>query len=388
MSVKSPKKYLIAHVIYRFGMGGLENGLVNIINRLPDDKYQHAIVCMTDHNEFSNRLNKPVDIYDMHKKPGKDLMLYFRLWKLFKKIKPDIVHSRNLSALESQLPAFLTGVPIRIHGEHGRDVHDLDGSNKRYQQIRKFFRTIINYYIPLSKDLENYLINTIQVNKNKITTICNGVDTDKFNFHKPIDKAISDLPEDFIKENTILIGTVGRLEEVKDQSNLLEAFIELLKTPKVFNKDVKLILVGDGSLRKKIQKRIEVAGIEDKVWLAGARDKIAEIMNLMTIFVLPSLAEGISNTILEAMACGLPVIATNVGGNAELIKDGQTGFIVPASDPHAIKEKILQYIEAPDLLQEHGQSARRRIKEKFSITKMVQSYSEVYIKLLNEKITS
>ncbi|MCK5664848.1 MAG: glycosyltransferase, partial [Thiotrichaceae bacterium] len=92
-------KHLIAHVIYRFGMGGLENGLVNIINRLPDEQYQHVIICMTDHGVFSGRLNKSVEIYDMHKKPGKDLMLYFRLWKLFRKIKPDIVHSRNMSAL-------------------------------------------------------------------------------------------------------------------------------------------------------------------------------------------------------------------------------------------------------------------------------------------------
>jgi len=381
-------KYLIAHVIYRFGMGGLENGLVNIINHLPDDQYQHVIICMTDHNVFSSRLNKPVDIYDMHKKPGKDFMLYFRLWKLFRKIKPDIVHSRNMSALESQLPAFLAGVPIRIHGEHGRDVHDLDGHNKRYQSIRKFFRSIIDYYIPLSNDLERYLKNTIKIKKNKIVTICNGVDTEKFQYQKQADLTVPDLPSGFIKDGTIVIGTVGRLETVKDQPNLLEAFIELLKSPEVTDKDIKLILVGDGSLKEQLQERVEAAQLQNKVWLTGARDDVPELMNLMTLFVLPSLAEGISNTILEAMACGLPVIATDVGGNTELIVNGQTGGIVPRADPGAIKEKCLQYIESPELLQKHGQAARKRIEEKFSIINMVQNYHNVYLTSLKQKTAS
>lgn len=379
-------KNLIVHVIYRFGMGGLENGLVNMINHLPEDKYQHVIICMTDHNEFSNRLNKSVTIYDMHKQPGKDFMLYFRLWKLFRKIKPDIVHSRNMSALESQLPAFLAGVPIRIHGEHGRDVHDLDGHNKRYQSIRKFFTMIVDYYIPLSNDLEHYLSNIIGIKKDKIITICNGVDTEKFRHQEQTDLKLSDLPVGFINGDSIVIGTVGRLEEVKDQPNLLEAFIALLKSAEVIDKDIKLMLVGDGSLREKLQQRAEAAGIQDKVWLTGARDDVPELMNLMTLFVLPSLAEGISNTILEAMACGLPVIASNVGGNAELVINNETGFIVPRSNPDAIKEKCLQYIASPDLLQKHADSARKRIKEKFSIINMVQNYNNVYLKSLKEKI--
>ncbi len=380
------KKSIIAHVIYRFGMGGLENGLVNIINRLPEDKYRHVIICMTDHGEFSQRLNVSVDIYDMHKKPGKDFMVYYRLWKLFRKIRPDIVHTRNMSALESQLPAFLSGVPIRIHGEHGRDVHDLDGSNKRYQSIRKFFRLIIDYYIPLSKDLEKYLSNTIEIKKEKIITICNGVDTEKFQHLEAMDLTSSSLRLGFINSDTIVIGTVGRLEEVKDQPNLLEAFIELLKLPNVADKDIKLLLVGDGSLRDKLQRRVDEKGLQNKVWLAGAREDVPELMNLMTIFVLPSLAEGISNTILEAMACSLPVIATNVGGNAELIIDGQTGWIVPRADHHAIKEKCLRYIESPELIQKQGSLARKRIEEKFSIINMVQNYNNVYLTSIKEKI--
>ncbi len=380
------RQYVIAHVIYHFGMGGLENGLVNLINRLPEDKYRHVVICMTGHDHFKERLNKPVDIYDMHKKPGKDLMVYIRLWKALRKIKPDIVHTRNLSALEAQLPALLAGVPIRIHGEHGRDVHDLDGNNKRYQQIRKLFSYIVDRYIPLSQDLKTYLTDKVGIKAHKITTICNGVDINKFQVYQKNNTDIADAPEGFFNKGTIVIGTVGRLEQVKDQMNLLDAFILLLKQLEVQDKDIKLLLVGDGSQKTKLEQKIKTQQLQKKVWLAGARDEVPELMNSMSIFVLPSLAEGISNTILEAMACGLPVIATGVGGNSELVNHAQTGWIVPRSDPQAIKEKCLQYIQSSDMLELHSQMARQTIEEKFSINTMVNNYNSVYTTLIKQKM--
>lgn len=382
------RQYVIAHVIYHFGMGGLENGLVNIINRLPDKQYRHVVICMTGHDHFKERLNKSVEIYDMHKKPGKDLMVYYRLWKVLRKIKPDIVHTRNLSALEAQLPALLAGVPIRIHGEHGRDVHDLDGNNKRYQQIRKLFSYMVDHYIPLSQDLKNYLTQKVGIKDNKITTICNGVDTNKFHAHKNISSQLLDVPEGFLNKDTLVIGTVGRLEQVKDQMNLLNAFILLLKQPEVKDKDIKLLLVGDGSQKNKLLQKIKAEQIQEKVWLAGSRDEVPQLMSLISVFVLPSLAEGISNTILEAMACSLPVIATEVGGNSELVINGQTGWIVPRSDPEAIKDKCLLYITSPALQKKHSQQARKTIEQYFSIDTMVNNYNRVYTTLIKQKMVS
>ncbi len=382
------RQYIIAHVIYHFGMGGLENGLVNIINRLPDKQYRHVVICMTGHDHFKDRLNKPVEIYDMHKKPGKDLLVYYRLWKVLRKIKPDIVHTRNLSALEAQLPAFLAGVPIRIHGEHGRDVHDLDGNNKRYQQIRKLFSYLVDHYIPLSQDLKNYLTQKVGIKENKITTICNGVDINKFHVHQKMNSQPLGAPEGFFNKDTLVIGTVGRLEQVKDQMNLLDAFILLLKQPEVENKDIKLLLVGDGSQKNKLLQKIQAEQLQDKVWLAGARDEVPQLMSIMSVFVLPSLAEGISNTILEAMACSLPVIATDVGGNSELVINAQTGWIVPRSDPGAIKDKCLLYITSPELLKKHSQQARKTIEQYFSIDTMVNNYNRVYTTLIKQKMVA
>ncbi len=383
---RSSRPYLIAHVIYHFGMGGLENGLVNLINRLPADKYRHVVICMTGHDHFKERLNKTVDIYDMNKKPGKDPLVYYRLWKALRKIKPDIVHTRNLSALEAQLPALLAGVPVRIHGEHGRDVHDLDGNNKRYQQIRKIFSYIVDGYIPLSQDLKTYLTDKVGIKEKNISTICNGVDINKFHKHQKVNTDNLGAPEGFFKKGTMVIGTIGRLEQVKDQMNLLDAFILLMKQPELNTKDIKLLLVGDGSRKKALEQKINQQQLQEKVWLAGARDDVPELMSIMSVFVLPSLAEGISNTILEAMACALPVIATDVGGNSELVIHGQTGWIVPRSKPEAIKEKCLQYIQSPAMLKSHSQMARKTIEEHFSIDTMVQNYQNVYTTLIKQKM--
>ncbi len=119
---------LIAHVLYRFDVGGLENGVVNLINRIPGDRYRHAIVALSESTDFTKRLHREIPVYALHKREGKDLGLHWRFYRLFRRLKPDIVHTRNLNALEAQLPAWLAGVEGRVHGEHGWDVHDFDGS--------------------------------------------------------------------------------------------------------------------------------------------------------------------------------------------------------------------------------------------------------------------
>ena len=127
---------LIAHVIYRLGIGGLENGLVNLINRLPESRYRHVIISLTDVSDFKQRIKRQdVGCIALNKRAGNDVMMLWRLWRLFRRLRPSSVHSRNLAALEAQFPAWLAGVPCRIHGEHGRDVSDMDGFSKKYRWI-------------------------------------------------------------------------------------------------------------------------------------------------------------------------------------------------------------------------------------------------------------
>ncbi len=376
---------LVAHIIHRLDVGGLENGLINIINHASENRYRHVIICMTDYNPaFRARIRRAgVECYALHKREGKDFGVYLRLWRLLRQLRPDIVHTRNLSALEAQLPAALAGVPGRVHGEHGRDVHDIDGTNRKYNLLRRAFRPLVDRYIPLSRDLEQWLRNQVEVPGKKIVHICNGVDSALFH---PAQQGRASLPvEGVADKDSIVIGTLGRMQTVKDQLTLVRAFLLLLGRLPNARERLRLVLIGDGPLRAEAQELLRQASALDLCWLPGSRDDTPHLLRCLDIFVLPSLAEGISNTILESMASGLPVLATRVGGNPELVKEMLTGTLVPPNDAQAMADALQSYIEDPQMMRRHGEEGRRRVEQEFSLTHMVERYMAVYDALLLEK---
>ena len=372
---------LVAHILYRLGMGGLENGLVNLINALPTHRYRHAVICLDDYTAFAGRIQRPdVELHALHKPPGLGLGTQLQLWKLLRRLRPDIVHSRNLAALECQCVAALSGVPIRIHGEHGRDVSDLDGSSVKYQRLRRFFSPWVHHYIALSRDLETYLTERVGIDPQRVMQLYNGVDTGRFS------PARRGLPAaGFDAAGQIVIGTVGRMQPVKDPMSLARAFTELVQRLPEDRHRLRLAIIGDGPLRAETRQYLDEAGVGDLAWLPGDRDDIPELMQGMDIFVLPSLAEGICNTVLEAMASGLPVVATNVGGNPELVEDGRSGRLVPAADPTAMAASIAALIRDPERLQAYGRRGRERAQEEFSLDAMVGRYGQVYERLLRAR---
>lgn len=372
---------LVMHLIYSLGTGGLENGLVNIINRMPADCYRHVIVCLTEAHDFKNRITVPgVDVIELHKRPGHDLRVYRRLWRVIRSLTPDLIHSRNLNALEMQWVAFLASRAKRVHGEHGRDVSDLHGQNRKYNLLRKATSTIIHHYVAVSQDLSQWLQYTIGVAPEKIAQIYNGVDQSRFSPKQADDSQV--LPE-YLKENGILvIGTVGRLAAVKDQLVLVEAFRKLVERNTEYRKTLRLVIVGDGPLRPEIESHIADAGLTDVSWLPGDRTDIPELLRSMDIFVLPSLGEGISNTILEAMASGLPIVATEVGGNPELVEQNKNGILMPVGDSDKLADSIEALVQDPAKRQSFGAASSRKVSEKYNWQRTVESYMQVYDQLL------
>lgn len=368
---------LIVHIIYRLGIGGLENGLVNIINLLPEDRYRHAIICLTESTDFSQRLRRnDVAIFEIHKRPGQDWASFFKVYRLLKQLKPAIVHTRNLGAIEYQLCAFFAGVPYRLHGEHGWDVFDPDGSNVKYQWLRRLLGVLIHRFIPLSHQLQDYLQDKVGIPEAKINRICNGVDTSIF--HPRTDSRRTPVGCSLSFDNKVVIGTVGRMHGVKDQMTLVRAYIDACGKSTEFLKNTCLILVGDGPLREEALALLDTNGLRGNAWLPGCRSDIAEILRSLDIFVLPSKAEGISNTILEAMASGLPVIATRVGGNPELVVDGETGCLVGKENVAEMAEAMLRLTGDDEKRRQFSIAANRRIQREFSIDGMVDRYQRVY----------
>jgi len=381
MTAAPDPRPLIAHVIHRLGVGGLENGLVNLINRLPAERYRHAVVCLTDATDFRRRIERPdVGVHELHRRPGHDLRLPAALFRLFRTLRPAIVHTRNLAAIESQVPAWLAGVPGRVHSEHGWDVFDPDGTRRKYQWLRRAHRPFVHRFVGLSGQLVAYLRDRVGVPPTRLERICNGVDTARF---APAAGGAASIPGcPFAPGRFLLIGTVGRMHGVKDQLTLARAFLRLLELDPAAARQVRLVMVGDGPLRAEAAALLESRGAGELAWLPGERADVPELLRSLDLFVLPSRAEGISNTILEAMASGLPVVATAVGGNPELVVDGACGRLVPPSDPQAMAQALAAYVGDRAMLRAHGLAARRRAEDEFGIDTMVRRYQDLYDGLL------
>ena len=382
MSLGHDARPLIAHVMCRFDVGGLENGVVNLINHMPSDAYRHAVISLTEITDFRQRIVRDdVQFIALEKPPGHVLWIYPQLFKLFRKLRPAIVHSRNLGALEVVVPAWAAGVPVRIHGEHGRDVGDLDGSNKKYQWLRRIYRPFVTHFIALSRDLEDYLTGRVGMPQASVAQIYNGVDAQRFH-PAAARQPIAGCP--FVDPAFWLVGTVGRMQTVKDQTTLARAFIRALAIAPEMKASLRLLMIGDGPLRAQSQALLEQAGVTELVWLPGERNDVAEILRGLDCFVLPSLAEGVSNTILEAMASGLPVIATDVGGNGELVEAGRSGELVPVGDVEAMAEKIVGYARDRERARAAGQAGRAAVERQYSMAAMVLQYQGLYDRLLRK----
>ena len=375
---------LIAHVIDRLAVGGMENGIVNLINRMPVERYRHAIICLRGYTAFRERIRRPdVQVLDLAKRPGLGLDVYARLWRTLRRLRPAIVHTRNLPTIDLMPAVALAGVPARVHGEHGRDVLETHGQNRKYNRLRRAVAPWVHRYVAVSKDIAGWLADDVGVPGRKVTQIYNGVDSERF--HPPAGDR-DPVPSSDIGDDTLVIGTVGRMETIKDQPNLARAFLRLReRVPPQVAARLRLAMIGDGTLREPVRALLSEGGAEAAAWLPGMREDVPDLLRAFDAFVLPSINEGISNTILEAMACGRPVIATAVGGNPELVVDGETGRLVPPQDADALAAALAGYVTDPGLMRADGQRARQRIESHFSMEAMVDGYLSVYDSLVTRR---
>ena len=372
---------LVCHIIYRLAVGGLENGLVNLINNLPGDAYRHAIVCVTDATEFRDRIRrKDVEICEIGKRPGKDVGAYGRMWRALRRLRPRLVHTRNLPAIDMVAPAWLAGVPRFVHSEHGLDLIELDGRNARYNRLRRASRLVVDRYVTVSADLNAWLQREIGVPAARIKTIYNGVDTERFAPAEREHRSI--LPAGFAPVDALVIGTLGRLDPLKNQVGLARAFLRTLSLRPELRQRLRLAIVGDGGEREKITALLAEGNAAALAWLPGFRNDTPDFYRSIDLFVLPSLREGISNTLLEAMASGRPVIAARVGGNPEIVPHGVAGTLVSTPGPDALAAAILEYVEHPELRLAHGSGGREHMVRNFSLSAMVEKYDQVYRSLL------
>jgi sugar transferase (PEP-CTERM/EpsH1 system associated) len=363
-----PRSIKILHVLHTFAPGGLENGVVNIINKSPSHLV-HELCLLSRAGDFVNRLTKPVVYHEMNKRAGNDFRMMFRLRDLFMRRGVDVVHTRNWGGFDGVMAACLTKRPALIHGEHGRDFDDPGGLKQRRNVARRLLAFRAKKFVTVSKDMYTWLQSTVSIPQEKLTLIPNGVDTARFRPGRDLELR----RELGIAEDEFVVGTIGRLDPIKNHVGLIES-VGLLRN----DGKVRLVIVGDGPERGRVEDALRKFGGDLRPLLLGYRADVERLYRTFDAFALNSFAEGMSNTLLEAMSSGLPIICTGVGGNVELVAHRRTGMIVQSGDNQGLADAIREYAADEDLRSLHGDNARRFIVQNFSLEKMVQRYVALY----------
>jgi sugar transferase (PEP-CTERM/EpsH1 system associated) len=372
---RRPVPVRIMHVIDTLGQGGLENGVVNLIQRLDPTKFEH-IVC-TMRKLGINQARLPADRVHVlclggGEQPNARVQV-MPLVRAIRKAKPDIVHSRNWAGIEAVVAARWLRTCAVIHSEHGVEAMAVRRDPLRRRCFRRLSFHLADRVVTVSRQLRDLHAARTGFPAERITIIHNGVDTGRF-FAQPalrarIREQIAIGPGEFC------IGAVGNLFPVKDHKTLLEAVNQLHASCKSW----RLLLIGDGSesgmLRSFVDGHPEWKA---RVAFLGSRNDVPELLNAMDVYVLPSISEGISNSLLEAMATGVPVVVTDTGGNPEVVIDGRCGLLFPVAGVQRLTQHLLALATRHDMRQQLGNEAALRVRQNFSIDAMVTNYSRLY----------
>ena len=374
---------LIVHLIYRLDFGGLENLLVERINRMPAERYRHAVVCLTDYTAFADKISRPdVALYALHKRPGLSPGTHADLWRLLRQLQPAILHTYNLSAIEYAPAALLAGVRVRINGMHGRDAADPEGRNRKHNWLRRLMVPFYDCCYANSADMLAWSRKVVGVPVARSRLLSNGIDTVRFHPRREGESALAVTP---FPPEAIVIASVGRIQDVKDHATLVRAFALLRERLPQQRANLRLAIVGGGPLLDALRAQVAAAGLDAVTWLPGARSDVAEILRECALFALPSLAEGTPGSALEAMASGLPVVGTRVGGIPEVVDEGRTGALVAPGDAAAMADALALYCADAALRARHGAAARERVLQHYAMAAMVAAYQSLYDSLVERK---
>jgi sugar transferase (PEP-CTERM/EpsH1 system associated) len=356
----------VAHVVLSLQPGGLENGVVNVVNGIDPARFRSSVLCLKVAGEFAGRIRAPdAEVHAFGLRQGNDLRLPWRLARHLRRHRVDVVHTRNAeSFFYGSLAAKLAGVPRLIHSEHGRTFNDRPLRFWAQRQLTRLADTVF----ALSEQLRRDLVTHVGLPAERIEVLYNGVDLARFGGSGRVE-ARRRLALD---ETAPVVGSVGRLVAVKNYPLLLRAIAQ----PALAH--ATLVLIGDGPERPALQSLADGLGIADRVRFVGHREDVADLLPAFDLFVLPSRSEGMSNTLLEAMACSVPAVASRVGGNAEIVRDGLDGLLFPSDDEAALRDALAQLVSDAQRRAQMGAASRERVMSAFDIRAMMRAYESVY----------
>lgn len=365
----------VMHVVNYLRRGGMEFGILKLIAGLGPEKFEHRFCTTRKFDDDFVSAYGLKGMLDVAAGTGEGLQFpFFRLKRIFQQYRPHIVHTRNWGALEAVPAARLAGVPVVIHSEHGYEVDNLAGIPMRRRLFRKMAYAMTDDIFTVTRELRDYHARQSWTSPDRIHVLYNGVDTNRF---APNLQSRTRVRKELrIAETACVIGSVGRLVPIKDYGTLLRAANQLISR----GDDLVVVLVGSGPDLDTLRQQANASErLRTRVHFLGACDQVPDTLNAMDVFVLPSLGEGMSNTLLEGMAAALPVVATNVGGNPEVVVDRHSGYLFKPGDTAGLSQALDSLSKNSELRLKLGSAARERAVTMFSLKSMMEQYQDLYL---------
>lgn len=376
-------KVRLVHITQFLEIGGLESLIVELCRKLCKENYEISVLCLDGYDEnYKEALERhSINVTLIKKNNRFDLKFFMKAAEYLKRKETDIVHSHGGCFFYSSIIGRLAGVRGLIHTIHGMPI-----SSGRQENVEEFLSCLMtDRIVAVSDQIAGDIATRRKHFSGKIETIINGIDPDKFS-------PVADTSEiSFLKEShglpltKKLIGTVGRLDPVKNYPLLLKAVAELTYT---YGNDVHLVFVGSGSEEPLLTQMTGELGIDDRVSFLGTQYNVHRLYPLFDIFVLSSITEGTSLALLEAQSCGIPAVVTDVGGNSRIIRNGVNGILCPSGDHDIMAANIDLLLSSEAKHGKMGKAARETILENFSIDAMLAEYKRLYGSLLREDVVS
>ena len=378
----STRPMRVAYVVHTFHMGGLERCVARLVNRLDRSRFAPIIICLNRNDDAATWLERDdVPVLEIHKRPGNDPRAVWRLAKLLRERQVDLVHSHNWGTLvETAVARRLAHVPWHIHAERGMELEDLNvaGWKQRLRdRVKAYAMRSATSVIAVSESIRERLAHTGVMPTERVRVIPNGVElTGGEASAAVVGRHIR--AELGIASHSVVVGSVGRLAPVKDFGTVIDAVSRVTG----FGRDVHLVIVGDGPERERLEERCQAMGLQGRCHLVGQQTDIRSWLSAIDVYVNSSLNEGMSQSILEAMAAGLPLVVTDVGDSATLV-DGSAacGLVVPSGNPAALAEALDVLVGDEQRRTEMATYAVERHASKYDTRSMLNTYEQFYSEL-------
>lgn len=359
-------------ITHDLAIGGLQQVVVNICRSINRDKFDVSVLCLRALGEFVSEVERlGIKVHFLpQKENGTDYVSFLKVAKILRQEKIEVIHTHNTQPfVDGVMGALMSGVKTIVHTDHARDFPDKFRYMLAEHAMSYFAYRVVGVSVHTSVNLNRYE----KISSNKIITIENGIDGSKYQIKIDREKKRRELG---ILNTGPIIGLGVRLAEQKGIAYLLQAMPLILKR----FPDLSLVIAGEGNLLKALKKEAQELRIDNHVYFLGPRLDMPELLKLFDIYVLPSLWEGLPIALLEAMAAGCPIVATEVGGNAQVITEGYNGILIEPRNSQKLAEAVIALLSRPDVRKTYINNGFRVFKNRFSADIMTRRYEDLYLR--------